>query len=174
MNKIIRLMLFLVAISQQTNAQVLTSEFLFDLEINLNSSQVVGPVLNGVRKIYPIKDGIIRGEKINGKILSGGGDWGLILDSTTFKLDVRATIETDDRALIFITYFGFIHSDAKKFAMILAGRGSELSPEDYYFRTNPVFETSSEKYAWLNHTIAIGVGRFQKAGKLSYRIYAIK
>jgi hypothetical protein len=43
----------------------------------------------------------------------------------------------------------------------------------YYFRTNPVFQTSSKKYSWLNHTIAVGVGKMIKGG-VAYRIYAIK
>jgi Protein of unknown function (DUF3237) len=72
------------------------------------------------------------------------------------------------------TYSGYNHANAKNFAMISAGKGSELSPSDYYFRTSVSFETSSPRYAWLNHTVAIGVGRFPAAGKVSYRIYAIK
>lgn len=64
--------------------------------------------------------------------------------------------------------------DAKKFSALLAGKGDELNPSEYYFRINPVFETSSPKYAWLNHTIAVGVGRIPAAGKVAYRVYAIK
>jgi hypothetical protein len=159
---------------QQIFAQELKSEFLFDLEIDLNPPQVVGPVLKGTRLIFPFKDGFVKSDKINGKILECGGDWGLVLDSTTFKVDVRATIEADDGALIYMAYSGYDHTNAKSFAMISAGKGSELSPSDYYFRTSVSFETSSPKYAWLNHTVAISVGRFPAAGKVAYRIYAIK
>jgi hypothetical protein len=159
---------------QQIFAQELKSEFLFDLEIVLNPPQVVGPVLKGTRLIFPFRDGFVKSDKINGKILDCSGDWGIVLDSTTFKVDVRATIKTDDEALIYITYSGYDHANAKNYAMISAGRGSELSPSDYYFRTSVSFETSSPKYAWLNHTVAIGVGRFTAAGKVAYRIYAIK
>tara|TARA_B100000780_G_scaffold267759_1_gene225125 strand:+ start:399 stop:548 length:150 start_codon:yes stop_codon:yes gene_type:complete len=41
------------------------------------------------------------------------------------------------------------------------------------FRTNPVFQTSSKKYEWLNHTTAVGVGKIIKGG-VAYKIYAIK
>jgi len=159
---------------QQIFAQELKSEFLFDLMINLNPTQVVGPVLQGTRLIFPFKDGVAKGDKINGKIVEFGGDWGLVLDSTTFKVDVRGTIATDDGALIYITYWGYNHASAKNFAIIGAGKGSELSPSDYYLRASVSFETSSPKYAWLNHTVAIGMGRFPAAGKVAYRIYAIK
>ena len=50
----------------------------------------------------------------------------------------------------------------------------ELSPADYYFRTNVSFETGSPKYAWLNYIVAIGVGRFPAAGKVDFQIYAIE
>jgi hypothetical protein len=158
----------------QLSAQDLKSELLYELEAELNPPQAVGPVLTGTRIIFPAKSGFIKGEKLNGKILPGGGDWGLVVDSTTFKLDVRVTIETDDGALIYITYGGYVHTDAKKFAKILEGKWNELTPSDYYFRTNPVFETSSPKYAWLNHTVAVGVGRFLASNKVAYRVFAIK
>ena len=155
-------------------AQELKSEFLFDLQISLNPPQTVGPVLKGTRVIFPFKDGSVKSDKINGKILDCSADWGLVLDTTTFKVDVRATIKTDDEALIYITYSGYSHATAKNRAIISAGKGSELSPADYYFRTSFSFETSAPKYAWLNHTVAVGVGRFPAPGKVAYRIYVIK
>ena len=159
---------------QQIFAQELKSEFLFDLSLDLNPPQIVGPTMKGTRIIFPFRDGMVKSDKINGKILGSGADWGLILDSTTFKVDVRATIQTDDSALIYMTYSGYSYASAKNRAIIGAGKGSELNPSDYYFRTSVFFETSSPKYAWLNHTVAIGVGRFPAAGKVAYRIYAIK
>ena len=47
-------------LSQQTIAQELKSEFLFDLEINLDPPQVVGPILKGTRLISPFKDGLVK------------------------------------------------------------------------------------------------------------------
>ena len=161
-------------IHQQVFAQELKSEFLFDLDINFNPSQLVGPVLKGTRLITPFRDGIVKGDKINGKILECSGDWGLIIDSTTFKVDCRATIKTDDGALIYITYSGYSYASAKIAAMIGAGKSGELSPSDYYFRTSVSFETGSPGYAWLNHITAVGVGRFPAAGKVAFRIYAIE
>ena len=46
--------------SQQIFAQELKSEFLFDLDLNLNPPQVVGPVLKGTRVIFPFKDGVVK------------------------------------------------------------------------------------------------------------------
>ena len=174
MKKIFCILLLAASIYNPASAQELKSELLFDLEAELFSPQAVGPVPTGTRVIFPAKSGSIKGPKLNGKILQGGGDWGLVVDSTTFKLDVRVTVETDDGALIYITYGGYVHADAKRFATILQGQWDGLNPADYYFRTNPVFETGSPKYAWLNHTVAVGVGRFLPGGKVAYRVFAIK
>jgi hypothetical protein len=40
------------------------------------------------------------------------------------------------------------------------------------FRTTPVFETSSEKYGWINRIVAVGVGKLSK-NKVIYKIYMI-
>jgi hypothetical protein len=168
-----KLILFLF-FYQQATAQQLNAKFLFDLDIDLNPPQVVGPVLKGTRLISPIRDGFVKGSGINGKLLACSGDWGLIIDSTTFRVDSRATIQTDDGALIYISYTGYSYASAKTAALIGAGKGGELSPSDYYFRTSVSFETGAPAYAWLNHIVAIGVGRFPDRGKVAFRIYAIE
>jgi hypothetical protein len=37
-------------------------------------------------------------------------------------------------------------------------RGELVDPTSYYFRMNPMFETSSQKYDWMNRIIAVGTG----------------
>jgi Protein of unknown function (DUF3237) len=37
-------------------------------------------------------------------------------------------------------------------------RGEPVDPASYYFRMNPMFETSSKKYDWMNRIIAVGTG----------------
>jgi hypothetical protein len=52
-------------------------------------------------------------------------------------------------------------------------KGQVVDPSEYYFRTTPFFETASEKYAWLNKLVAVGVGRRTRTGVV-YSVYAIK
>ena len=56
------------------------------------------------------------------------------------ELDLRATLETDDGALIYMTFTG-VRDDA-----------------NHYFRTLPRFETASPKYDFLNRLLAVGIG----------------
>jgi len=51
-------------------------------------------------------------------------------------------------------------------------RGEKVEPSEYYFRTAPFFETSSEKYGWLNRIIAIGDGHRLPSGPV-YDVFLV-
>ena len=77
-----------------------------------------------------------------------------ILPSGVMRLDVRATLKTDDGALIYMSYNGVMQL-APEIAQKLMG-GVVLKAEDIAnFVAAPTFETSSPKYAWLNGIQAI-------------------
>ena len=133
-------------------------EFLYELEATLDSTINLGETSLGNRLIHPVTGGSFEGPKIKGEILPMGADWALTFESGIKKLDVNIVLKTDDEALIYVTYNGFIYREQD---------GS------LYFRVTPIFETSSEKYAWLNHTIAVGIGRRIEGG-VAYTVYAIE
>jgi hypothetical protein len=76
-------------------------------------------------------------------VLPGGGDWVLKRPDGVLELDLRITLETDDRALIYMTFDG-IRDD-----------GAKGAP---YFRTLPRFETADSKYSFLNRLLSVGAG----------------
>ena len=85
-------------------------------------------------------------------------------------LDVRITLRTDDGHLIYAHYPGLFHSSpdvAQRFT-----QGELVDPSEYYFRTAPLFETASDKYAWLNRILAVGIGR-RMPGQVGYAVYAV-
>ena len=84
--------------------------------------------------------------------------------------DVRVLLETDDGHLILMTYSGFRHGPPE--VMDRLARGEPVDVSEYYFRIAPRFETESEKYAWLNRTLAIGTGHRLPAGP-TYEIYEV-
>ncbi len=98
--------------------------------------------------------GWAKGPKINATFIPPGGDWMRILPSGVMRLDVRATLKTDDGALIYMSYNGVMQL-APEIAQKLMG-GVVLKAEDIAnFVAAPTFETSSPKYAWLNGIQAI-------------------
>lgn len=60
------------------------------------------------------------------------------------------------------TFQGLRHGPPDAIAAL--GRGEAVDPASYYFRTVPRFETSTEKYAFLNRIITVGVGETRPDG----------
>ena len=127
-------------------------------------SQKLGAVPHGIRSIIPVTGGDFEGPRLRGKVLSGGGDWLLLRDDGVLELDLRITLETDDHALIHMTFQGLRHGPPDVIAAL--GRGEAIDPARYYFRTLPRFETSTERYAYLNRIITVGAGEVRSDGAI--------
>ncbi len=129
-------------------------ELLYDIHVDLEPPQIVGQTPQGLRQVYIVRGGTFTGPKLRGEVLPGGGDWALIRPDGTLQLDVRATARTDDGALIYVTYSGLIVTTPEVWERIL--RGEDVPLSQYYFYTNPMFQTAAPQYDWLNRTLAIG------------------
>ncbi len=147
------------------------TEFLFELVAELVTIRDLGQTPMGNRRIAELAGGTFEGPKLRGRILpAAGGDWLLIRPDGVFQLDVRVTLETDDGALIYMTYRGYRHGPAE--VMERLNKGEAVDPSKYYFRVAPFFETGAEKYAWLNRIVAVGTGHRLPSGPV-YEIYQI-
>ena len=125
----------------------------------------------GRRRIVRVTGGTFEGPRMRGTVLAGGVDWVVERADGVRQLDVRITLRTDDGALIYAYYPGLFHAAPGVMDRLL--RGEPVDPSEYYFRTAPMFETASEKYAWLNRVLAIGIGR-RTSRQVCYTVYAIR
>lgn len=120
--------------------------------------------------------GWAKGPKISGSFIAPGADWLRIMPSGALRLDVRATLQTDDGALIYMTYNGIVQHSAESFAR--SSKGETLRTGDIpYFITAPTFQTSSEKYAWLNGVQAINKFvelKLGEGGYVKYDVFVIR
>jgi hypothetical protein len=135
---------------------MIESEHLFTITLHTEMPQVLGDTPAGARKVVQVPGGRFEGERLQGKILPGGGDWLLTRPDGALRLDVRLTLETDDGHIIGMTYTGLRHGPAEVLAR--HDRGEPVAASEYYFRIAPFFETGSDTYGWLNRIIAVGVG----------------
>jgi hypothetical protein len=147
-----------------------TLTHLYDMHVDLEPPQVIGAAPAGHRQVFIVRGGTLEGPRLKGALLPGGGDWALMRSDGAVQLDVRATLQTDDGALIYATYSGLIIASAVTFQRLVAGEDVPLS--EYYFYTNPMFQTAAEKYTWLNQVLAIGRGRVIPNG-VEYRVWAV-
>src|SRR5437868_11202874 len=59
--------------------------------------------------IYRIgAEGWAKGPRISGRMIHPTADWLRIMPSGSFRVDARMTVETDDGALVYITYGGVV------------------------------------------------------------------
>lgn len=149
----------------------LDTERLLDIYADLEPQQDLGATPVGVRSIFVIRGGTFEGEKLRGVVHPGGADWFVLRPNGAGELDVRLTLETDDGALIYMTYTGVLDLPPEIARRVFANE--DVSPAEYYFRTQPRFETGSEKYGWLNKLVCIGSG-IAAPGRVAYRIFAVK
>ena len=119
---------------------------LMTLRLATSTTQEVGSTPKGTLTVFPVTGGSFEGERLRGKVLAGGGDWVTARADGTFELDLRVTLETEDGALIHMTFTG-VRNDA-----------------NHYLRTLPRFETAAPKYAFLNRLLAVGIGEIGPEG----------
>ena len=92
---------------------VLRHQPLFVFQIEVKPPSVIGATPGYDRRVGEIAGGRFEGERLRGKILSGGSDWQSLRSDGAITLNVRLVMETDDGALIGMTYLGMRHGQRK-------------------------------------------------------------
>ena len=135
----------------------LQSRPLFSITMILPPTIELGVTPAGNRRIFTVAGGRFIGDRLSGNVLpDGSSDVLLVRSDGSSQQDVRVILQTDDGALILMTYRGVRHASAEVNARI--ARGERVSPSEYYLRTAPFFETSAAPYAWLNRIVSVAVG----------------
>jgi len=122
---------------------------LMTLRLNTAPTQNLGIGPRGTRVTFPITGGVFEGDRLRGTVLPGGDDWAVTRLDGLIELDLRITLQTDDGALVYMTFEG-IRDDG--------------APDAPYFRTLPRFQTAEAKYVFLNRMLAVGAGELRADG----------
>ena len=150
--------------------KTLHSRPLFVFQLSVGPPTIIGATPGYDRRIGEITGGRFEGERLRGRILSGGSDWQSLRADATITLNVRLVLETDDGALIGMVYQGMRHGPTEVMERI--ARGEDVSPSEYYLRAMPYYETASEEYGWLNRIVSVAVGH-RLAGGPIYQVFEI-
>lgn len=143
----------------------------FTYTASLAPAVPVGAGPFGTRRIREVTGGEVTGERIRGRVGTGGADWVLIGPDGWGRLDVRLTIHTHDDAHLYVQYLGVIEYTE---AALGANRGEGSSDYgDHYFRTAPRIETGDERYDWVNRTLFVGEGRLHPGPVVEYRVHRV-
>jgi len=129
-------------------------EHIFSFSGSLKS-EVIGPLAEGIRVNFYVTGGAVDGPMVQGQLLPVGGDWLTIRTDGIAILDVRATFQTHDGALIYATYSGVADLGAdghQKFQQ-------QHLPRFIPLRIVPTFHTAHPAYVWLNRIQCLGIGQ---------------
>jgi len=98
-----------------------------------------------------------KSDQINASLATNdAADWLTISNNGKLgSLDVRFTLATEDGAFIYVEYSG------------------RADMESGLIATAPTFQTSHEKYLWMNNIQAVAAGQIDEQGKLIYNLYQV-
>jgi hypothetical protein len=143
---------------------------LMSFRIGVAPPTIIGMTPGYDRRIGEITGGTFEGERLNGTFITGGSDWQSLRADGAISINVRLPMKTDDDHLIAMRYRGLRHGP--KAVMDRLAKGEQVNPSEYYFRVTPWFETSSEKYDWLNRIVAVAIDHRLPEGP-TYQVFEI-
>jgi Protein of unknown function (DUF3237) len=128
--------------------------------INLREPIMLPNTPSGTRLIVEVASATFEGDRIRGKQKGvAAADWLTVGPDGTGTLDVRATLETDDGAVIYSFYRGRLDTTPP------------LGSVPIY--AAPLYETGDERYAWINKIQAVAKGETD-GQLLEYEIYEVR
>jgi hypothetical protein len=137
----------------------------FDIRMNFDRRVVFGPVSGGARQGFvSFKDGIIRGPRLNGKLMEhSGADWAVVRADGVVETNAHYMLEADDGTPIYIQNKGYIYNTQPD------------APGPAYFRCTPYFRAPVGKHDWLNRTVIVGGGeRHTNPDYTIFRYYTVE
>lgn len=149
----------------------MNTRLLMTLRVIVATPRNVGAVPHGTRRTAALSGGNFEGPRLRGTVVPGASaDWQLLRADGVLEMDLRATLRTDDDALISMRSFGLRHGPPEVIAAI--ARGEVVDPANYYFRITPRFETAHPAYMFLNRIIAVATGDRRPEGPI-YTIHEV-
>ena len=136
-------------------------EFVAHVEASLAPAHALLDAPFGGRLIVDVTAARVEGPRLKASLVgTAAADWVTVSsDGRTGALDVRATLKTDDGALIFSEYRGRVRFGADGLHQVF---------------TSPRYETGDPRYAWLNGLQCVGKGVSNARERwLRYRLYAV-
>ena len=127
------------------------------ITVQLGERIEVGKGPKGTRLVVDVASIEVESDRVRASLAAtDAADWLTLSDDGSIGcVDVRFTLKTDDGAYIYVEY---------------AGRADMANG---LIATAPTFQTSDERYAWLNKIQAIGAGALEEDGRLIYSLYEV-
>lgn len=147
----------------------LKTRHLFTMRMK-SERQMLGSTQYGNRWITLVTSAEIEGPGIRASLLPGASDWISAMPDGAIRLDCRMAFQTDDGAVIAMTYRGMRHGPAD--LLERQAQGEEVDPDLIYHRVAIFFETAAPAYIHLNKMIALGKAKREPDGGV-YEVFEV-
>jgi hypothetical protein len=148
-------------------------EYVASIHVPLQEPEVIGVTPDGllVNWFWSPNEGWVDGLVGDAKVRKIGGDWMTIRTDGIGVMDVRATVETHDGALLYASYLGHCDFGEDGYRRFLDRRWPDSAPT----RTAPRISTAHPNYSWLNRLQCIGIGAVRMKELIyDYDLYALR
>lgn len=143
----------------------------FTIQLVGDPPEIIGETPDGIKVNWYIKSGQFAGPKLNGRVRAQGGDWMTIRRDGIGLINVRATLETFDNALISLEHRGFFDLGENGYHNFLNKQWTPVPP----LRISSRLHTAHHTYVWLNRIHFIGVGHvIMEKAIAEYDLYAVR
>ncbi len=132
-------------------------EYLMNLSVDVGNVVSMGPGPIGERRVVGILGGTFEGSGLRGGVLPGGADWQIARSDGVLDLDARYALKEQAGGVVRVLSQGYRHGPAEVLEAL--GRGEDVDPAKYFFRTIMRFETGAPYLEWLNSTIAVATAK---------------
>ncbi len=132
-------------------------EYLMNLSVDVGNVVSMGPGPIGERRVVGILGGTFEGSGLRGEVLPGGADWQIARSDGVLDLDARYALKEQAGGVVRVLSQGYRHGPAEVLKAL--GRGEDVDPAKYFFRTIMRFETGAPYLEWLNRTIAVATAK---------------
>ena len=133
--------------------------------------EMIGPLAEGIRVNYHITGGEVDGPKLRGKFRPGGADFATMRRDGVGLLDIRATIETHDGAVIYVVGSGLSYTSEDAYERAMKRDLPPTTP----LRAALYLATVHPDYLWVNRLQFIEIGEQVRArDEIHVDLYALK
>ena len=146
-------------------------EYICSYTVKLQPPEVIGPLAEGLRANYHFAGGELEGPKLRGKFRPVGGDFATLRRDGIGILDIHATIETHDGALIYEVGSGFAYGSEDQYERVMKRDLPATTP----LRAAVRLQTAHPNYLWVNRLQFVSIAEQDRArSEVRADLYALK
>ena len=144
-------------------------QFVGDVKVYYGTPLYVGDTPTGMRINFSAKEGTVKGNGFNGKVLEASTDSMIVRSDGMGVVRIRAVLGLDDGAVLDVESGGYVDFGPDGYRR---AKNHDLPPHAP-ITLGPLITTKHPKYQWLSRVQCIGTGHTHlDEGWAGYRVYA--